>query len=89
MSTAACDNGGDPPKPVYARTYLEGELLFDPNKVLLRRVFFLDPEKTKYISVGFYPARNYQPLVEIGCPKSTTIILTDQYVKHYRNTCGH
>jgi len=25
--------------------------LFDPNRVLLRRVFFIDPEKTKYISV--------------------------------------
>ena len=63
MSAAADDNGGAPPKPVDACTYLEGQLLFEPNKVLLRRVFFLDPEKTKYISVVFYPARNYQPLV--------------------------
>jgi len=31
--------------------------------------------------VGFYPARNYQPLVEIGSPKSTPIVLTDQHVK--------
>jgi len=29
----------------------------------------MDPEKTKYISVGFYPARKSQPLVEIGSPK--------------------
>ena len=63
MSAAAGDNGGAPPKPVDACTYLESQLLVDPNKVLLRRVFFLDPEKTKYISVVFYPARNYQPLV--------------------------
>ena len=49
MSAAAGDNGGAPPKPVDAYTYLEGQLLIDPNKVLLRRVFFLDPEKTKYL----------------------------------------
>ena len=81
MSAAVDDNGGAPPKPVDACTYLEGQLLIDPNKVLLRRVFFLDPEITKYISVGFYPARNYQPMVEIGSPKSTPIVLTDQHVK--------
>jgi len=76
MSAAVGDNSGEPPKPVDACTYLEGQLLFDPNKVLLRRVFFLDHEKTKYISVEFYPARNYQPLVEVGSPKSTPIVLT-------------
>ena len=70
-------------QPVDNCTYMESNvnLLFDPNKVLLRRVFFLDPEKTKYISVGFYPARGYQPLVEIGSPKTNPIILTDQHVK--------
>jgi len=40
--------------------------LFDMSRVLLRRVFFLNPEKTKYNCVGFYPSRNFQPLVEIG-----------------------
>ena len=55
--------------------------MFDPNRVLLRRVFFIDPEKNKYISVGFYPSLNYQPLVEIGSPKSNPIILTDLHVK--------
>ena len=56
-------------------------LLFDPNRVLLRRVLFLHPDKTRYISVSFYPARNYQPLVEIECPKVRPILLTDQHVK--------
>ena len=81
MSAAVGDISSEPPKPVDACTYLEGQLLFEPNNVLLRRLFFLDPEKTKYISVGFYPARMYQPLVEIGSPKSTPIVLTDQHVK--------
>ena len=87
MSAAADDNGGAPPKSIDACTYMEGQLLINPNKVLLRRVFFLDPEKTKYISVGFYPARNYQPLVEIGSPKSAPIILSDQHVKHCPIIC--
>ena len=35
----------------------------------------------RFISVGFYPARNYQPLAEIGNQKSNPIILTDQHIK--------
>ena len=31
--------------------------------------------------MGFYPSRNYQPLVEIGSPKWNSLILTDQHVK--------
>jgi hypothetical protein len=80
---AVVNGASEPPTPVDASTYTGGsvDLLFDPKRVLLRRVYFLNPEKTKYISVGFYPARNYQPLVEIGSPKSTPIILTDWHVK--------
>ena len=55
--------------------------LFDTSRVLLRRVLFLDPEKTKYISVVFYRCRNYQPLVEIRSPKSNPFILTDLHFK--------
>jgi hypothetical protein len=33
--------------------------LFVPSMVLLRRIFFIDADKTRYVSVGFYPARNY------------------------------
>jgi len=38
---------------------------FDPNRILLRRLSFLNHDKSKYVSVGFYPAHNYQPLVEL------------------------
>ena len=55
--------------------------LFDPNRALLRPVFFIDPEKTKYISVGHYASRNCQPLVEIGIPKSNPLILTGLLLK--------
>jgi hypothetical protein len=36
---------------------------FYPQKVLLRRTFFIDPDKTIYVSVGYYPARNYDRCV--------------------------
>jgi hypothetical protein len=59
--------------------------MFDPNRVLLRRIFFIDEDKIKYVSVGFYPARDYQPLVEFGTVRrggggSKTIILANEHV---------
>jgi hypothetical protein len=36
--------------------------LFVPSMVLLRLIFFID--KTRY--VGFYPARNYDVLVDVS-----------------------
>jgi hypothetical protein len=56
---------------------------FDPDRVLLRCIFFIDGDKTKYVSVGFYPARDYQPLVEFGAVRrggSETIVLADEHV---------
>jgi hypothetical protein len=62
-ATATVNGAGDPPTSVDNCTYTEGivDLLFDPKRVLLRRVFFLNPEKTKYISVGFYPGETINP----------------------------
>jgi hypothetical protein len=56
---------------------------FDPDRVLLWRIFFIDGDKTKYVSVCFYPARDYQPLVEFGAVRrdgSKTIVLADEHV---------
>ena len=53
---------------------------FDPNRVLLRRLFFLNDEKSKYVSVGFYPAQNYLPLVEFGGAKLLPMLLTSDHV---------
>jgi hypothetical protein len=53
---------------------------FDPSRVLLRRLFFLNADKTKYVSIGFYPTRNYEPCVELGGAKQKPVILTQQYV---------
>ena len=47
-------------------TYWPNNLAFDLKRVLLRRLFFINEDTTKYVSVGFYPARDYLPLVEFG-----------------------
>jgi hypothetical protein len=51
--------------------------LFVPTMVVLRRIFFIDTDKTRYVTVGFYPARNY----EFGGPKLRHIVLVDKYVR--------
>ena len=40
--------------------------LANSNRGLLRRVFFIAEDKSKFVSLGFYPARGYQPLAEFG-----------------------
>ena len=52
----------------------------DPNRALLRRVFFLDENKTRYVLVAFYPSMDYMPMVEFGWSKIGPIRLTEQQV---------
>jgi hypothetical protein len=61
-------------------------LMFDPKWVLLRRVFFLNSDRSKYVSVGFYPALDYQPLVEFGGSLNTPILITPDIVESMANT---
>jgi len=64
-------------------TYWPGNPAFDHKRVLLRRMFFIFEDKTKYMSAGFYPARDYQPLVEFGAilrGGSKSLILTDEKI---------
>jgi len=42
----------------------------DPNRALLRRVFFLNEDRNKYVSVAFYPAHGYTAHVEFGTAKA-------------------
>jgi len=56
---------------------------FDPKRVLLRGLFFINVDRTRYVSVGFFPTRDYQPFLEFGTVKNngpTFIILNDQQV---------
>jgi len=51
----------------------------DPNRALLRRVFFLNDDRNKYVSVAFYPAQRYAALVEFGTAKIAPLRLTEQH----------
>ena len=53
---------------------------FDPNRVLLRRVFSLNDDKSKYVSVGFYPSQNYHLLVDFGGTKLMPHVMAAKYV---------
>ena len=58
-------------------------LVFDPKRVLLRRIFFIDKDRTKYVCVEFYLTRDYQPSVKFESVKkngSTILILDDRQV---------
>jgi len=62
-------------------TYWAANPAFDLQRLLLRRLFFLNTNNTKHVSVGFYPVRDYLPLVEFGVIRSCgskAIILTDE-----------
>ena len=51
--------------------------------MLLRRLFFINSDRTKYVSAGFYLARDYQPLVEFGAIRrggSKSILLKDEHI---------
>jgi len=54
---------------------------FDPNRVLLFASSSSMKKRTRYVSVGFYPARNYQHLVEFVGSKIKFIILDPQHVE--------
>jgi hypothetical protein len=52
-------------------------LKIDPQRVLLRRVFFLNRDRSKYVSVGFYTALDYQPLLEFGGSQNKPIFVAN------------
>jgi len=64
---------------------------FDPDRALLRRVFFLD--RNRYVSVAFYPVLGYAALMEFGGHRVTPIRLTDQQVtalaEHLPRLCAN
>jgi len=56
---------------------------FDPQRVLLWRLFFFNSNRTKYVSVVFYPARDYQHRVKFGAIQRGElkyIILIDEHL---------
>jgi hypothetical protein len=55
--------------------------LLDPQRLLLRRIFFIDYDRTRLVSVGYYPARSYEVLVEFGGSRVKPIALTEANVR--------
>jgi len=64
-------------------------LIFDSKRVLLRLPFFIDEDRTKYVSFGFHSARDYQPFVEFGSikKKCSTILILLGKSRRWRNVC--
>jgi len=80
------EEGGPDPRRVRApelNTCLEAvaTALGDPNRALLRRVFFVAEDKSKYVSVAYYPTRDYQSLAEFGGAKKLPLLLNDQQLR--------
>ena len=56
--------------------------------MLLWRLFFINSDRIKYVSVGFYPARDYQTLVEFGAIQrggSKSNVLKDKHIDMLAN----
>jgi hypothetical protein len=51
----------------------------DAHRALLRRVFFLNDDRSKYCSIAFYPTHGYSALVEFGTAKNAPLRLTEQH----------
>jgi hypothetical protein len=45
-----------------------------PDKVLHRRIYFLNSKRSCFISFGFYPDKNYEPYVEVGGAKCGVVL---------------
>jgi hypothetical protein len=71
-------------EPTNFCTYWPNNPAFDPKRVLLRRLSFINEDRTKYVSVGVYPACEYLPLVEFGVVRKgggpKTLILSNEQV---------
>ena len=55
--------------------------LANPSIAMLRRVFFIAEDKSKFVSVGFYPAPGYQPLAEFGGAQKLPLLLNAQQLQ--------
>jgi len=56
-------------------------VLANPNRAMLRRVFFIAEDKSKFVSVAYFPARGYQPLAEFVGAKKLPLLLDAQQLQ--------
>jgi len=55
--------------------------LANPNRAMLRRAFFIAEDKSKFVSVAYFPARGYKPLAEFGGAKKLPLLLNAQQLQ--------
>jgi len=84
--------------PLQTQTMSEGGgVNTQPGRVFLRRVYFVNNERSKYVAAGFYPNRNYEACVEFGGARRTPVVLTSYYLSTFaqrlpklcENMCNH
>jgi hypothetical protein len=56
-------------------------VLANPNTAVLRRVFFIAEDKSKFLTVGYHPARGSHPLAEFGGAKKLPLLLDAQQMQ--------
>jgi hypothetical protein len=86
-AAAAASNEGGPSEPKRQTVsapepcgFIEAlSVTFEPSRVLQRRLFFLNADWSKYVNVGFYPARNYELCQEFGGAKQKPVIRALQH----------
>jgi len=67
-----------PPPILHTCLDIVSKAFANPNRAMLRRVFFIAEHKSKFVSVGYYPVRGYQPLAEFGGAKKLPLLLDAQ-----------
>jgi len=56
-------------------------VLANPNRAMLRRILFIAEDKSKFVSVAYFPARGYQPLAEFGGAKQLPLLFDAQQLQ--------
>ena len=68
-------------RPNSTRVWSVSTVLANPNRAMLRRVFYIAEDKSKFVSVAYFPARGYQPLAEFGGAKKLPLLLDAQQLQ--------
>jgi hypothetical protein len=53
------------------------------------RLFFFNEDKLKYVSIGYYRARNYELMVEFCSVRNNPLILTEPQVRYLAEVIPH
>jgi len=67
--------------------------LFNVPRLLLRRLYFLNSDRSKYVCLGFYPNRGYRAFFELGGVRHALVVLPPSLIPslafHLPKVCNH